>query len=75
MNIEGMKRLCNAIVLRAVEDYRSARNRIRKNKKDMKAEWQIQEIQNFFLSSWFTALTSLDGKTLIRKLEEEGSAS
>lgn len=52
--------LANAIVLSAVRDYRNSRS------KD-----EIQSIERFFRSEWFSVLTSVDAEFLIRNLREE----
>ncbi len=31
----------------------------------------LQDAEQFFLSKWFTVLTDLDGKTIVRKLKED----
>lgn len=52
--------LANAIVLNAVRDYRNSTS------KD-----EIQSIERFFRSEWFSVLTSVDAEFLIRTLREE----
>ena len=52
--------LANAIVLSAVRDYRNSTS------KD-----EIQSIERFFRSEWFSVLTSVDAEFLIRNLREE----
>lgn len=52
--------LANAIILRAVADYRRTRD-----------EWLIREIERFFLSEWFGVLTNLNGADLIEALKKE----
>lgn len=52
--------LANAIVLSAVRDYRNS------SSKD-----EIQSIERFFRSEWFSVLTSVDAEFLIRTLREE----
>ena len=59
--------LANAIILRAVEDYRELWF---KDKEDSKK----QIIIKFFHSKWFSILTKLDPSWLIQKLEEEADA-
>lgn len=54
--------LANAIVLSAVRDYRNSTS------KD-----EIQSIERFFRSEWFSVLTSVDAEFLIRTLREEKS--
>ena len=52
--------LANAIVLSAVRDYHNSTS------KD-----EIQSIERFFRSEWFSVLTSVDAEFLIRTLREE----
>lgn len=75
--------LANAIVLKAVEDYRKtsrAYDRLcgggkkltpsqQKNKVLM--EKMLSDCERFFKSQWFGVLTSVDGKDLLKKLEKE----
>ena len=58
--MKPFERLANAIVLKAVDDYRAA---------DSPAE--REDIERFFLSGWFTALTNADGGYILNKLREE----
>ena len=55
--------LANAIILKAVNDYRAALKQY-----DRRTQ---AEIERFFLSDWFTVLTKLDGEMLIEKLRKE----
>ena len=52
--------LANAIVLSAVRDYRNSTS------KD-----ELQSIERFFRSEWFSVLTSVDAEFLIQTLREE----
>ena len=52
--------LANAIILRAVEDYRLTDD-----------ETDLEEIERFFRSEWFGVLTSLDPELLISQLRKE----
>lgn len=63
--------LANAIVLCAVKDYRRARNRLKRSCFDTHARMVMKECESFFLSGWFQTLTSVDGKVLLEKLQEE----
>ena len=55
--------LANAIILQAVKDYRLTDD-----------ERELQEIERFFRSGWYKALTSVDGEYLIQKLREEAKS-
>ena len=61
--------LANAIVLRAVEDYRNALKGISYHR--YPPETVIKEIENFFRSDYFQILTNVSGEYLIYKLKEE----
>ena len=58
--MENIELLANAIILQAVKDYRHTYS------PQCRAE-----IKRFFRSEWFRALTPLDGKKIITKLENE----
>ena len=55
--------LANAIIEQAVDDYRNPKH-----------YQERTAIKKFFLSEWFTMLTDIDGKMIIRRLEEERGA-
>ena len=67
--------LANAIIEKAVDDYRVSLKRIRKceegSKRRLEAEYTKGEVEQFLLSSYFQVLTDLDGKTLLHRLQEE----
>lgn len=63
--------LANAIILTAVEDYRRVLKRYVKNPKSKEAAADVKELERFFKSSWYSALTSVDGEFLIRKIRAE----
>jgi len=63
--------LANAIILRAVEDYREALGILRYSPKDKDAGISKEEIERFFRSGWFELLTKLDPEMLIGKLLKE----
>ena len=60
LEVDPYENLANAIIMRAVEDYRLAEDRR-----------TLKEIEGFFLSDWFSVLTNLDGAALLQKLREE----
>lgn len=61
--------LANAIILKAVEDYRNALDGISYDRRHPKAV--IKEIEDFFLSDYFEMLTKVKGKYLIEELRKE----
>ena len=68
------ERLANAIVLRAVEDYRDALKRLAGFPHDRDSRRVKSEVERFFRSGWFSTLTSLAPEMLIEKLTSEVSA-
>ena len=75
MREENYRALADAIILRAVKDFRPAYRRLRRNPNDKKAQDSVREITNFFCSQYFEALTDLDGPALVhqmmRKIDEK----
>ena len=67
----GYTRLANAIVIQAAKDYRNALKRIRVNPRNSDALHTKGEVEKFFHSGFYSALTSIDPDMLIRKLNEE----
>jgi hypothetical protein len=68
---EPYERLANAIVLRAVKDYRDALKRLKKHPKNGSASYTKREVERFFRSGWYTTLTTVDSEMLIQQLREE----
>lgn len=65
--VDGYSELANAIICRAVDDYRDlffGRARPCNN-------LNMTEIKNFFKSEWFKCLTKLDGEYLINRVIKE----
>lgn len=63
--------LANAIVLTAVDDYRRALRRFEKNPNSKDAKADVDEMERFFRSKWYSVLTFVEGEYLIRKLRAE----
>lgn len=63
--------LANAIILQAVKDYRVARKKLKRNPKNKDAKLMVEDCERFFCSDWFGQLTSVNGKMLLKKLQEE----
>lgn len=70
---DAYENLANAIILLAVKDYRRALKLLSKNPHSRSAIAAVNEMERFFRSDWYEALTSVDGETLIRKLRESSS--
>lgn len=69
--MDGYENLANAIILRAVKDYRKALRRLNRNFQNKDAKRTVSEVERFFRSDWYKTLTSVDGELLIKKLREE----
>ena len=54
---EGLKLLCNAVVMQAVKDYKNDKNK-------------REECERFFLSQYFTLFSDLSGQYLLDALKE-----
>ncbi len=65
------EKLANAIILRAVEDYRAAQSDLKYNPTYGPAVYTVSEVERFFRSGWFATLTTLDGEVLIERLRKE----
>ena len=65
-------RLANGIILKAVDDYRSARKTLARDPENALAQRQVSQCEKFFLSDWFKVLTNVDGGFILKKLKAEG---
>ena len=65
------ERLANGIILQAVKDYREALQDLRVNPSYPDALRTVSEVERFFRSGWFSALTTIDPEVLIKKLQSE----
>ena len=72
-SIEPWQRLANAVVMRAVDDYRSAKKKLKKNPTNEMADTDIRKLNRFFCSQWFEVLTDVDGRLLLSKLKKEAA--
>ena len=70
-DITNYENLANAIILQAVKDYRMALKSLKANPRNRTAQADKTEIERFFRSQWYSALTSVDGGMLIRSLQME----
>ena len=66
--------LANAIILQAVKDYRMALKSLKANSRNRTVQTDKAEIERFFRSQWYSALTSVDDEMLIRSLQKEVDA-
>lgn len=63
--------LANSIIVQACDDYRAALKKIKKNPRNKDAISEALSIERFFRSTWYHALTTVDGDFIIRKLRAE----
>ena len=68
---DNWEALVNAVVLKAVEDYRKARRKVRRFPGQKGAQAMIREVEKFFRSRWFLMLTDTDGRTILEYLRKE----
>lgn len=73
-NITIYENLANAIILQAVKDYRMALKSLKTNSRNRTAQADKAEIERFFRSQWYSALTDVKGEMLIRSLQKEVDA-
>lgn len=72
-------RLANAIILRAVDDYRGHLDTLKYLLKTpefngvriVEIKRQIDKLEKFFRSEWFDELTNISGEDIIRKVRKE----
>lgn len=60
--------LANAVIMQAVKDYRTALKHyfLRPQRKEYQQD--VAELERFFTSEWFQALTDLDGPSLMSRV-------
>lgn len=71
MTENGIENLAHAIILQAVKDYRKALKILKRNPRHKESKEMVADCEGFFLSKWFTTLTNIDGKVLMKKLKKE----
>lgn len=71
-DLEGMEKLCNAVVKQAAQDWRTARRALNRHPDNHAAEHEMKRCERFFLSEHFMLFTDLDGKALLERLRKEG---
>lgn len=63
--------LANSVVLTAVDDYRRILKRLSKNPDCKMTAAAAKELEQFFRSGGYSALTSVDGEFLIMRIRAE----
>lgn len=69
--MDGYELLAKAIILKAVDDYRSARRVLARNPNNIFAQDKLASCERFFLSDWFAVLSNVDGEFILNKLKNE----
>ena len=72
--MDRYEELANAIILRAVDDYRRAIRQLKQRKDYQPAIDTKRDEETFFRSEWFSTLTRLDGIVLLERLRLEAAA-
>ena len=67
---EAYENLANAIIVSAVEDYKSALVKLKRHPDNKRALDEIRNLEKFFYSEWYELLTDLDASYLLRKVRE-----
>ena len=71
--------LANAIILRSIDDYRRSLERLNyllktpelNGKRIVEIKRKIDEIEEFFRSEWYDAMTDISGEDVIKKVRKE----
>jgi len=67
-NMTPYQSLANAIIEQAAKDYRIALRYHFKHPGNTRYQQNVCEIERFFRSDWYTALTDVEGEYLIREI-------
>lgn len=70
-NLNPYEMLANAIIKQAVDDYRNSVYKLELEPHNTVAQGQIDHIERFFRSEYFSLLTDIDPNMLISKLRAE----
>ena len=69
---EAAERIIQSLVVTASNDYRKIfRKRLKGIRLTKETEEEFDELEEFFESQWFTALTNMDGSYIMAKLEQD----
>ena len=70
--MNGYEKLCKAVVMQAVRDWRYVTRTLKRNPDKYEAKRHKKDCEQFFLSQYFNMYTDLDGRALLDKLRKEG---
>lgn len=68
---KGVNNLIYAIVKKAVDDWKNAKRRARRNPGNKLVQGIITDCEQFFRSDYFYNLTGMDGKEFLKRLKEQ----
>ena len=71
MKIRPYEELAHGIINQAAREYKSALCILAKHPEHGSARYRKREIERFFRSKWFSCLTDIDGKWLIKEMKKE----
>lgn len=71
MKIDPYEELANAIIIQAAREYKQILKVLKVHPKNIVAENQAKEIEEFFLSKWFRDISNADGEFIITELKEQ----
>jgi hypothetical protein len=66
---DNYSKLANAVIIQAVKDYRGAYSKMLMHPGSKTDKDEVIRQEKFFLSEWFTALTDVDGRKLLQKIQ------
>ena len=69
--LDPYEALGNAVVLQAVKDYRRCYRLYLKRPENIRVKQAVDEVEGFMTGPYFNLYTSLDGKMLLKRLQEE----
>lgn len=71
---DPFENIANAVVIQACKDYRKAYKRyLRRYRSTDKPDEKLTELESFFRSSWYKALTAIDCEYLMDRIKKEVS--
>ena len=72
---QGLRRLVNAIILQACDDYKRAYSGtyVDKDKRTNSSEYILMEVEEFFLSDYFAGMCNIDPEWLMHELRRHSN--
>ena len=68
---ENYRELSIAIIKQAATDFTKAAKKLQRNPRNVEAKRLIRDAESFYTSDWCFELGGVDGKYILRKLQEE----